>query len=244
MQNLQIKELVNNLQYSDDCVADIGVGVITDLFTQQIDANLKKESGASLIALAALYQSSELLEMLGLDINVCNKTEDAANALMICSVNNSIHAVKFLIESGADVNAENSFGDTALPVAIFFGNLEIVKMLLAAGANPDARCEQGSCPLDIALLGFLDSAKLSSFAQLNEVYLDIALTLVAAGADVKEQDESGFTILDEVAHAESELQEYLLQEPVEMSQADKDSLASGIAKAIKMLQQFKMILKK
>ena len=45
--------------------------------------------------------------------------------------------VKFLLENGADPNIVNESGDTAL-IDAASGNLEIVRLLLTHGANPNA----------------------------------------------------------------------------------------------------------
>ena len=48
-----------------------------------------------------------------------------------------------LTEHGVSVNARNSFGGTALIRAAYLGNLEIVDMLLDAGADPNILTKQG-----------------------------------------------------------------------------------------------------
>ena len=49
--------------------------------------------------------------------------------------NNDIEIVKLLIENGADVNAKNEDGETALHLANRKGYLDIVKYLIAKGAK-------------------------------------------------------------------------------------------------------------
>jgi ankyrin repeat protein len=46
--------------------------------------------------------------------------------------------VRFFIENGVDVNATDKFGNTPLQFAAAAGNLPMVKLLLAKGANADA----------------------------------------------------------------------------------------------------------
>lgn len=48
-------------------------------------------------------------------------------------------AVRFLAESGFNVNATNTFGDTALVDVATLTNVEIARILLAHGANPNAQ---------------------------------------------------------------------------------------------------------
>jgi ankyrin repeat protein len=56
-------------------------------------------------------------------------------------------AVSALIAKGADVNAKNNYGWTALSHAARAGNAELVKLLLAHGADVNARDGSGWTPL-------------------------------------------------------------------------------------------------
>ena len=60
--------------------------------------------------------------------------------------------VRVLIKSGANVNAADGNGSTALHWAAWTGNYPIVKMLLANGANPTPIDYAGRTPLDWALI--------------------------------------------------------------------------------------------
>ena len=59
-------------------------------------------------------------------------------------------AVKFLVESGSDVNAANEAGQTALHIAAQASD-GIVKYLAEHGANLDAKDKQGRTALDVAM---------------------------------------------------------------------------------------------
>jgi ankyrin repeat protein len=59
-------------------------------------------------------------------------------------------AVKFLVESGMDVNATNDAGQTALHIAAQASD-GIVKYLAEHGANLDAKDKQGRTALDVAM---------------------------------------------------------------------------------------------
>ncbi len=43
----------------------------------------------------------------------------------------------FFFCSGSDLNAVDNYGDTALKKAAFSGCADVIKLLLASGANPD-----------------------------------------------------------------------------------------------------------
>jgi ankyrin repeat protein len=58
--------------------------------------------------------------------------------LHFCAVEGLTEGVRFLAGEGMPVDATNQFGDTALVDAVTLGNLEMTKLLLRLGANPDA----------------------------------------------------------------------------------------------------------
>ena len=72
--------------------------------------------------------------------------------LMIAVDTESIKIAKRLLEAGADVNAHNEprIGDTALRRAAENGTLEMVELLLAAGADPTIPGWMARTPLDKA----------------------------------------------------------------------------------------------
>lgn len=55
-------------------------------------------------------------------------------ALMLAAWNNRIDMVRLLLDRGADVNAQDATGWTALHAAAFAGNTEIMQLLLERGA--------------------------------------------------------------------------------------------------------------
>jgi hypothetical protein len=61
-----------------------------------------------------------------------------------------LEAVKLCVEHGADVNAVNDGGETALHFAVEFGD-SIVRYLAEKGAVLDVKDKQGRTPLDVAL---------------------------------------------------------------------------------------------
>ena len=60
------------------------------------------------------------------------------------------HAVKLLIESGADIDAIGDMSETPLHIATRKGDKEIVDMLLAAGATTEIRSEFNETALEAA----------------------------------------------------------------------------------------------
>lgn len=109
--------------------------------------------------------------------------------LMLCAWCGSLAELKQLIEAGADVNASDSVGDTALMRAAQRGHTEMVQMLLAAGANPNAQDMRGWT----ALMGACVSK--------NTHDTTIARSLIEAGTDLELKNQHGFTALSYAAQS-------------------------------------------
>ena len=58
-----------------------------------------------------------------------------------------------LLAHGADVNATQEGGFTALHAAAQNGNVGLIRLLLDHGANPQSRAQDGKTPLALALEG-------------------------------------------------------------------------------------------
>jgi uncharacterized protein len=99
-----------------------------------------------------------------------------------------VSAVRALVESGADVNAVEGDGATALHWAAYEDDEALVETLLAAGAKADAANDLGVTPLHLA------SANGSPA---------IVLRLLARNADPNAASEAGVTPLMEAARAGS-----------------------------------------
>jgi hypothetical protein len=63
--------------------------------------------------------------------------QDGFSALHRSCVTGNIEVIKFLVAHNADVNAEDSYGDSPMHYACFCGHLDAVEVLVKAGANPN-----------------------------------------------------------------------------------------------------------
>jgi len=67
-----------------------------------------------------------------------------------------VHVIQEVIDNGVDINVTNSFGQTPLHLAAYFGHMEEVQFLLSKSANPNVVSVNGRTPLDMALLELLE----------------------------------------------------------------------------------------
>ena len=93
--------------------------------------------------------------------------------------------VKKLILSGFYVNTQSSNGQTALHVAVEFGNLEIVKFLLENKAKVNIKSKHNRTPL----------LMIDELPERDDLLVEIVRLLVAKGANVNVQDKSKNTAL-------------------------------------------------
>jgi len=98
----------------------------------------------------------------------------------------NINLVKYCIDNKADINSQDSEGDTALIKASKNGHLDVVKLLLKYQANPNVKNNLGGSALLMA----------SHFGHKN-----IAMALLKHGANVDEAENEGFTPLLTAVHA-------------------------------------------
>jgi ankyrin repeat protein len=77
--------------------------------------------------------------------------QDPGDALRRAASSGDLAKVKELLDTGADINAANSYGGTALSFAADRGHTEVVKLLLERGADVNAKDRfYGARPLDWA----------------------------------------------------------------------------------------------
>jgi ankyrin repeat protein len=98
-------------------------------------------------------------------------------------------SILLLIDRGADVNASAEDGNTTLSLAVSQGLIDVVRALLAKGADPNKKTSSRFGNSNGALLDLLGSG----FRR--EVDVEMAMLLIDKGADVNATQQNGKTPL-------------------------------------------------
>ena len=109
--------------------------------------------------------------------------------LHFLAIEGFVEAVRFLAVRGADVNAVNKFGDTALVDVAVLGHTEIADVLLSHGADPNAKSVTRENPLHAAV---------------RAGHTDLVRRLLQAGASAQYRTDLDETIFDAVDENSSE----------------------------------------
>lgn len=91
-------------------------------------------------------QRMQWLHLAGVNVN----PHGACPPLCLAAREGRLNAVRYLLDHGADLNAPDAAGNTALAEATYYGQIPVMKELLSRGANINALSSTGT-PLDIAL---------------------------------------------------------------------------------------------
>jgi ankyrin repeat protein len=168
--------------------------------------------------------------------------------LMMAINNGHEEVVRYLLNSGADVNASGKLGRTPLHLAAFNGMLDLVQTLILQGANVNAKTVDGATPMHSAVLAIKNNTQviqllLANGADVNggrdsEVgtplvlsarygNIDVAEILISNGADVNAKNASGKSAL----HVSSQfgrlaLANYLLRNNCDVNALDGDNNSS------------------
>ena len=168
------------------------------------------------LAAAAAAKPAEFEFFLKLGYGINTRSPENGTPLTIACAHGNDELAQYLLKRGADPNAADGNRDTSLHHAAAWSNAQTVKLLLQRGARADARGELGRTPLMWAV-GVVESEVketrrkivilLKHGARINlrdyrgatpllNVRNSEALEpLLENGADIKDTDDEGFTIL-------------------------------------------------
>jgi uncharacterized protein len=104
--------------------------------------------------LAGHFRHGAVIDLLlarGADVNAVSRNGDANAPLHAAAAGGAdVALMRRLVKAGARVNHRQSGGYTALHEGAAVGNIDVVRMLLDAGAQPDARNGEGRTPAELA----------------------------------------------------------------------------------------------
>lgn len=133
------------------------VEVVQKLLQKGANPNIKNKLGASALGIAASSNHKQLVQALleaGADPNL-RLTNNSTALIMAVRYgrpenNNNKDAIALLINAKANLDLQNDSKETALNVAVVENNLELVKALLEAGADPNIEDAKGESALLLA----------------------------------------------------------------------------------------------
>ena len=125
----------------------------------------------------------------GADPNIPDNNKRTPLMLAALDVGTEPGIMEALISHGADINAQNVNGYTALSEAAFCGHSETVRVLMKNGADPDIPAKEGWTAL---MWTIKHNSLIVVYAALKrEAQLDSIRLLVSRGADVDIPDKKG-----------------------------------------------------
>ncbi|XP_059139389.1 serine/threonine-protein phosphatase 6 regulatory ankyrin repeat subunit A-like [Physella acuta] len=116
-------------------------------------------------------------------------------------VDECLEIVNLLVDAKANVNIQDSYGDTPLYISVMNGNIDIVNRLLKAGANVNLesnyRVSPQYCSISFKNRNIEKKQGRSSplFQACNKGFFEITKALIDAGADLNFKNDEGETAL-------------------------------------------------
>lgn len=125
------------------------------LLSRKASLELKNSAGDTALAVALTNDQFEIAKLLiksGAKVNI-TVAGDEGDTLFMRAASNDLQTTKAILGKDKSVlNKTNKLGETALMQSARAGQIEVVKYLLASGADSKAKSKEGQTALDIAKL--------------------------------------------------------------------------------------------
>ncbi|MDR3284285.1 MAG: ankyrin repeat domain-containing protein [Treponema sp.] len=171
--------------------------------------------------------------------------DDGQTPLHFAAIQGQTGIVRYLLERGASVSAQDTSGSSPLHEAVRYGRVEVVSLLLEKGANPNALDSLGKTPLLLIIprgtqheiysllmeKGSNPAAKDTygdtslHIAIMNNVDVSIFSKLAGARIDINERNKQGITPLAlAVEHGKIDIASYLVERGADIHAKDVSGL--------------------
>ena len=228
----------------------------TDIVTLLIDygheINRKSSTGNTALMYACCGGFEHIVHNLlcaGANTEIFN--ENGHTPLMEAASGGHVSCAKLLVHHGAEINcASNEFKESALTLACYKGNYDMVRFLLEAGADREHKTdEMHTALMEASMDGHTDVARLllDSGCNVNMPpdsfespltlaacggHFDLARLLIERGANLEEVNDEGYTALMEAAREGHEkVVQVLLQHDADVNQQTEETQETALTLA-------------
>jgi len=226
--------------------------IVKLLIERKASINAQTNQGNTPLILAAANGHTECVRLL---LDAGAKTEEhnesGHTALMEAASNGHVDVAKLLITKGASINTHShEFKESALTLACYKGQLEMVKFLLEAGADQEHKTEEMHTALmEASMDGHVEVARLllDSGAQVTMPadsfespltlaacggHVELAMLLLERGANIEEVNDEGYTPLMEAAReGHEEMVALLLSQGADINAQTEETLETALTLA-------------
>lgn len=115
--------------------------------------NLFSPDGMTPLGLACFFGQTDAARLLlshGANVNTASRNAMKVAPIHAAVAGKNVEVIELILSGGADVNAKQQQGWTAIHSAAMHGDLALLEKLLALGANPAVKNDDGKTSLDLA----------------------------------------------------------------------------------------------
>lgn len=226
--------------------------IVKLLIERNASINAQTGQGNTPLILASANGHTECVKLL-LDAGATTEehNESGHTALMEAASNGHVNVAKLLISYGASINTHShEFKESALTLACYKGQLDMVKFLLDAGADQEHKTEEMHTALmEASMDGHVEVARLllDSGAQVTMPadsfespltlaacggHVELAMLLLERGANIEEVNDEGYTPLMEAAReGHEEMVALLLSQGAEINAQTEETSETALTLA-------------